>query len=70
LTIGSALLICGAGTNPEVFVLLEAHAVEAGSKVWKYALVQMTGGAVSVSVDNRTRAVPDPLQNTGKESDT
>lgn len=39
------------GTNPEVFVVLEAHAANGGPSVWKYALVQMTGGAVSVSLD-------------------
>lgn len=54
---GKANLIDGAlfafanGTNPEVFVLLEAHSVPGGSPVWKYSLAQMTGGAVSVSLD-------------------
>jgi hypothetical protein len=49
--IDGAIFAFANGTNPEVFVLLEAHAVEGGPSVWKYALVQMTGGAVSVSLD-------------------
>jgi len=39
------------GTNPEVFVLLEAHAVAGGPNVWKYSLAQMTGGEVTVTLD-------------------
>jgi hypothetical protein len=49
--IDGAIFAFANGTNPEVFVLLEAHAVAGGPSVWKYALVQMTGGAVSVSLD-------------------
>lgn len=39
------------GTNPEVFVLLEAHAVSGASATWKYSLAQMTGGSVAVNLD-------------------
>jgi hypothetical protein len=49
--IDGAIFAFANGTNPEVFVLLEAHAANGGPSVWKYALVQMTGGAVSVSLD-------------------
>lgn len=49
--IDGAIFAFANGTNPEVFVLLEAHAVEGSRSVWKYTLVQMTGGAVSVSLD-------------------
>jgi hypothetical protein len=41
------------GTNPEVFVLLEAHAASGGPSVWKYSLAQMTGGEVVVGLDGK-----------------
>ncbi len=49
--IDGAIFAFANGTNPEVFVVLEAHAANGGPSVWKYALVQMTGGSVSVSLD-------------------
>jgi hypothetical protein len=49
--IDGAIFAFANGTNPEVFVVLEAHVIEGGPNVWKYSLVQMTGGAVSVSLD-------------------
>jgi hypothetical protein len=49
--IDGAIFAFANGTNPEVFVVLEAHAANGGPSVWKYALVQMTGGAVTVSLD-------------------
>lgn len=52
--IDGALFAFANGTNPEVFVLIEAHAVAGGPEVWKYAFAQMTGGAVSVSLDGKT----------------
>ena len=49
--IDGAVFAFANGTNPEVFVLLEAHAREEGPDVWMYSLAQMTGGAVTVSID-------------------
>jgi hypothetical protein len=40
------------GTNPEVFLLLEAHDVD-GAMTWLYGLAQMTGGAVTATLDGR-----------------
>lgn len=51
--IDGAVFAFANGTNPEVFVLLEAHAREDGSSVWMYSLAQMTGGAVTVSIDGK-----------------
>lgn len=51
--IDGAVFAFANGTNPEVFVLLEAHAREAGPDVWMYSLAQMTGGAVTVSIDGK-----------------
>ncbi len=39
------------GTNPEVLLVLEAHATKGGEPEWRYGLVQMTGGAVNVELD-------------------
>lgn len=41
------------GTNPEVFILLEAHQADEGPDVWNYAVGRMTGGAVAVSLDGQ-----------------
>jgi hypothetical protein len=40
------------GTNPEVLLVLEAHGGK-DKDPWHYALVQMTGGAVSVELDSK-----------------
>jgi hypothetical protein len=61
--IDGAIFAFANGTNPEVFVLIEAHAVSGGPAVWKYSLAQMTGEKVSVSVDGRevwTRDLAEP----------
>jgi hypothetical protein len=61
--IDGAIFAFANGTNPEVFVLLEAHAVTGGPAVWKYSLAQMTGEKVSVNVDGRevwTRDLAEP----------
>jgi hypothetical protein len=50
--VDGAIFAFANGTNPEVFVLLEAHATATG-KVWKYSMVQMTGGALNVSLDGK-----------------
>ncbi|HET6422379.1 MAG TPA: hypothetical protein VFG20_01770 [Planctomycetaceae bacterium] len=49
--IDGAIFAFANGTNPEVFVLLEAQSVAGGPPTWKYSLAQMTGGSVAVSVD-------------------
>lgn len=49
--IDGAIFAFANGTNPEVFVLIEAHTTATGPTVWKYSLAQMTGGALSVSLD-------------------
>ena len=51
--IDGAVFAFANGTNPEVFVMLEAHAVPDGPHVWKYALARMTGGSLAVSIDDQ-----------------
>ncbi len=51
--VDGAIFAFANGTNPEVFVLLEAHAPPNSPRVWRYSLAQMTGGALSVSIDGK-----------------
>jgi hypothetical protein len=42
------------GTNPEVLLVIEAHAAKKDSEPrWRYAFAQMTGGAVAVELDGK-----------------
>jgi len=41
------------GTNPEVLLVLEAHARKDADPVWQYGLVQMTGAVVSVQLGGK-----------------
>ena len=50
--VDGAIFALASGTNPEVFLVLEAQAVK-GKSVWQYALVQMTGEAVAVQLDGK-----------------
>jgi hypothetical protein len=50
--IDGAILSFASGTNPEVFLVLEANVVKEKSE-WQYALVQMTGEPVSVQLDGK-----------------
>jgi hypothetical protein len=50
--IDGAIFAFANGTNPEVLLILEANQKEKGGEgAWQYALVQMTGGAVAVELD-------------------
>lgn len=51
--IDGAVFAFANGTNPEVFMLLEAHETAEGQPAWKYAVGRMTGGAVAVSIDGQ-----------------
>jgi hypothetical protein len=51
------------GTNPEILLVLEASGAKGEPAVWQYALAQMTGGVVSVHLDEKeiwTRGEADP----------
>ena len=48
-----ALLAFVQGTNPEVWLLLEARADGSGGLQWHYGLAPMTGYAVEASHDGR-----------------
>jgi hypothetical protein len=51
------------GTNPEILLVLEASSAKGEPAVWQYALAQMTGGVVSVHLDEKevwTRGEADP----------
>lgn len=49
--IDGAIFAFATGTNPEVLLVLEAQAVKDGEPQWRYALAQMTGGALTVELD-------------------
>lgn len=42
------------GTNPEVLLVLEAQGRRGDPAVWKYALVQLTGGVVEAELDGKS----------------
>jgi hypothetical protein len=48
--IDGAIFAFANGTNPEVLLILEASIKEGA---WRYALAQMTGGAISVELDGK-----------------
>jgi hypothetical protein len=50
--VDGAIFAFANGTNPEVLLVLEANDNK-DSPPWHYALVQMTGGAVSVELDGK-----------------
>jgi hypothetical protein len=50
--IDGATFAFASGTNPEVLLVLEAQVVE-GKPQWQYALVHMTGEAVTVQLDGK-----------------
>lgn len=50
--VDAAIFAFANGTNPEVLLILEARGSENASP-WQYALVQMTGGALSVELDDK-----------------
>jgi hypothetical protein len=61
--IDGAIFAFANGTNPEVFLVLEASEVAGKPAEWQYALVQMTGAVVAVSLDDKevwTRGEADP----------
>jgi hypothetical protein len=58
-----AILSFANGTNPEVFLMLEAIREPKGDVVWQYALIQMTGAVVTVELDGQelwSRGEADP----------
>jgi hypothetical protein len=48
-----AIFALASGTNPEVLLVLEAHATKEGASTWHYGLVQMTGEPVVVELDGK-----------------
>ena len=42
------------GTNPEVFLVLEAQHEKSNPATWKFGLAQMTGAVVTVELDGKT----------------
>lgn len=52
--IDGAIFSFANGTNPEVFLLLEAHQEKGTSAAWKFGLAQMTGAVVTVELDGKT----------------
>jgi hypothetical protein len=50
--IDGAIFAFANGTNPEILLILEANDAK-DAPPWHYALVQMTGGAVSVELDEK-----------------
>jgi hypothetical protein len=61
--IDGAIFAFANGTNPEVFLVLEAGEVAGQPPVWRFALAQMTGAVVAVSLDDKeiwTRGEADP----------
>jgi len=58
-----AILSFANGTNPEVFLMLEAVREPKGDVVWQYALIQMTGAVVTAELDGQevwSRGEADP----------
>jgi hypothetical protein len=49
--VDGAIFAFANGTNPEVLLILEAHADKDSKLHWQYSLAQMTGGAVTVERD-------------------
>lgn len=61
--IDGALFAFASGTNPEVFLVLEASGLEGKPAAWRYTLAQMTGAVVTVQLDEKeiwTRGEADP----------
>jgi hypothetical protein len=51
--IDGAIFSFANGTNPEVLLVLESHSHTDADPTWHYSLVQMTGDAVSVELDEK-----------------
>lgn len=52
--IDGAIFSFANGTNPEIFLVLEAHQESGNSATWKFGLAQMTGAVVTVELDGKT----------------
>ncbi len=48
-----AIFALASGTNPQVLLVLEAHAAKEGASTWHYSLAQMTGERVMVELDGK-----------------
>jgi hypothetical protein len=64
-------VVCGFaanGTNPDVIVVLEAAAAADGTKSWRYGVIGMTAGGISVKLD-KDEVFARPYVNTLKDRD-